>query len=83
MELVHSLPLNSYERFLTKENLASPITFRIIANGDTGEVRVYDPTDPNNRKYFYYYIDKKDLPLKGSYVALRTNGIKLSFALEE
>jgi len=83
MELIHSIPLTNYERFLTEENLASPITFRIIANGDTGEVRVYDPTDPNNRKYFYFFIDKKDLPLKGNYVALRTNGIKLSFALEE
>ncbi|MDR2576126.1 MAG: hypothetical protein LBC52_06755 [Treponema sp.] len=83
MELIHSFPLTSYERYLTEENLASPITFRIIANGDTGEIRVYDPTDPNNRKYFYFYIDNKDLPLKGSYVALRTNGIKLSFALEE
>jgi hypothetical protein len=68
---------------LTKENLASPITFRIIANGDTGEVRIYDPTDPDNRKYFYFHIDKKDLPIKGSYVVLRTNGIKLSFALED
>jgi hypothetical protein len=83
MELVSSISLANYESFLTKENLASPITFRIIANGDTGEVRVYDPTDPNNRKYFYFFIDKKDLPLKGNYVALRTNGMKLSFALED
>jgi len=83
MELIHSIPLTSYERFLTEENLASPITFKIIANGDTGEIRVYDPTDPNNKRYFYFLIDKKDLPLKGNYVALRTNGIKLSFALEE
>ena len=83
MELISSIPLPNYERFLTKEILASPITFKIIANGDTGEIRVYDPTDPNNRTYFYFFIDKKDLPLKGGYVALRTNGIKLSFALEE
>jgi hypothetical protein len=83
MDLVHSISLASYERFLTKENLASPITFRIIANGDTGEVRVYDPTDPNNRKYFYFIIDKKDLPLKGGFVALRTNGMKVSFALKD
>jgi hypothetical protein len=68
---------------LTKENLAFPITFRIIANGDTGEVRIYDPTDPDNGRYLYFFIDKKDLPLKGNYVALRTNGIKLSFALED
>jgi hypothetical protein len=83
MELIDSIPLSNYERFLTKENLAAPINFRIIANGDTGEVRIYDPTDPNNRRYFYFLIDKKDLPLKGSYVVLRTNGIKLSFALED
>jgi len=83
MELIYSIPLTDYERFLTKENLAYPISFRIIANGDTGEVRIYDPTDPDNRKYLYFFIDKKDLPLKGNYVALRTNGIKLSFALED
>ena len=83
MELINSIPLTGYERFLTKENLASPISFRIIANGDTGEVRIYDPTDPDNRKYLYFFIDKRDLPLKGGFVALRTNGIKLSFALEE
>jgi hypothetical protein len=83
MELISSIPLTNFEPFLTKENLASPITFRIIANGDTGEVRIYDPTDPNNKRYYYFFIDKKDLPLKGNYVALRTNGIKLSFALED
>jgi hypothetical protein len=83
MDLIDSIPLTEYERFLTEENLASPITFRIIADGNTGEVRIYDPTDPDNRRYFYLFIDKKDLPLKGSYVALRTNGIKLSFALED
>ena len=83
MDLISSIPLAGYESFLTKEYLASPITFRIIANGNTGEVRIYDPTDPNNKKFFYFFIDKKDLPLKGNYVALRTNGIKLSFALED
>jgi hypothetical protein len=83
MELIHSMPLTDYEPLLTDENLASPITFRIIANGDTGEVRIYDPTDPDNRKYYYFFIDKRDLPIKGNYAAIRTNGIKLSFALEE
>jgi len=83
MQLVDSISLAEYERFLTEESLASPITFKIIADGNTGEVRIYDPTDPDNRRYFYFFVDKKDLPLKGSYVALRTNGIKLSFALED
>jgi len=83
MQLIDSVPLAEYEPLLTDENLASPITFKIIADGDTGEVRIYDPTDPDNRIYFYFFIDKKALPLKGNYVALRTNGIKLSFALED
>ena len=83
MDLIASIPLLAYEPLLTYETLASPIPFRIIANGDTGEIRFYDPTDPDNLKYFYFFIDKKDLPLKGNFVALRTNGIKMSFALEE
>jgi len=83
MLLIDSVSLAEYEPLLTDENLDSPITFKIIADGNTGEVRVYDPTDPDNKTYFYFFIDKKDLPLKGSYVALRTNGIKLSFALED
>jgi hypothetical protein len=83
MELVNSIPLTEYEPYLTYENLANPITFRIIVNGNTGEVRIYDPTDPNNERYFYLFIDKRYLPLKGNYVVVRTNGIKLSFALEE
>jgi hypothetical protein len=83
MELLISTPLAEYERFLTKENLKLTLSFTIVANGDTGEVRVYDPTDPNNKKYFFFFMDKKDLPIKGSYAALRTNGIKLSFALED
>jgi hypothetical protein len=83
MDLITSVSLADYEYLLTDENLADPVTFRIIANGDTGEIRIYDPTDPDDRKYFYFFIDKKDLPMKGSYIALRTNGIKLSFNMED
>jgi hypothetical protein len=81
MELVESVNLNQYLPLLTWENLASPVPFRIWVNGDTGEVRVYDPSDPDLSNYYYFYIDRKDLPLKGDWVALRTNGIKLSFGL--
>jgi hypothetical protein len=81
MELVHSIPLNQYLPLLTQENLASPVSFRIWVNGNTGEVRVYDPTDPDLSNYYYFYVDSKELPLKGNWIALRTNGMKLSFGM--
>jgi hypothetical protein len=81
MDLVESVSLNEYAPLLTEENLASEVPFRIIVDGNTGEVRVYDPTDSEMRNYRRFYIDKKDIPLSGDWVALRTNGIRLSFAL--
>jgi hypothetical protein len=83
MELVQSIDLNQYSSLLTEDNLAFPVPFRIWVNGDTGEVRIYDPTDPYLSTYYYFTIDKKDLPLKGEWVSLRTNGINLSFAPEQ
>jgi hypothetical protein len=81
MELVQSFDLNQYSYLLTQENLSQPVPARIWVNGNTGEVRVYDPTDPDLLNYFYFYLDSKDVPLKGNWVALRTNGIKLSFGM--
>jgi hypothetical protein len=81
MDLVESIDLNEYASLLTADNLSSPVPFRIVVDGNTGEVRVYDPTDPNLENYRYFYIDRKDIPLRGNWVALRTNGMRLSFAL--
>jgi hypothetical protein len=81
MEIVQSFDLNQYSYLLTRENLSQPVPARIWVNGNTGEVRVYDPTDPDLLNYFYFYLDGKDVPLKGNWVALRTNGIKLSFGM--
>jgi len=81
MDLVESVDLNQYAYLLTPENLSQPVPFRIWVDGNTGEVRIYDPTDPDDGFYFYYFIDSKDLPLKGNWISLRTNGIKLSFGL--
>ena len=82
MELVDSFDLNQYAYLLTYENCAyQTVPGRIWIDGNTGEVRVYDPTDPNWNNYFYFYIDRKDLPLKGNWASLRTNGLKLSFAM--
>ena len=79
MELVESISLDAYLPVLL-ENLDKPIPFKIEANGDTGEMRVYDPCTPD--AYFYFFADRGDLPLRGDWIALRTNGIKLSFTMD-
>ncbi|MCL2318800.1 MAG: hypothetical protein FWC45_01850 [Treponema sp.] len=81
MQMVASVDLNQYAYLLTPEALANPIPLRIWVDGNTGEVRVYDPTNPDSGFYFYYFMDKKDLPIKGSWLSLRTNGMKMSFGL--
>jgi hypothetical protein len=79
MELVESIDLNAYVNIITWEDLAYPIPFKIEVNGTTGEVRVYDPADIDLIDYYYFYIDKKSVPLKGNFLTVRTNGLKLSF----
>jgi hypothetical protein len=83
MKLVESVSMNQFMKYLTPEVLAHPISFKILVNGQTGEIRVYDPTDPNGLRYYYCYMEKKDLPMKGNWMALRTNGMKLSFGLDD
>ena len=82
MELIHSIDLNHFYDLLTKENLAYPVPIKIWVDGNSGEVRIYDPTDPNWGRYYYFNIDRASLPLRGNWVVLRTNGIRLSFAPE-
>jgi len=81
MELVESFDLNEFAYLLTWENLTSNVPARIWINGDTGEVRVYDPTDPDLEYYFYFFLDRRDLPLRGDWVSLRVNGARLSFGI--
>jgi hypothetical protein len=81
MDLVNSVDLNEYSYLLTQENLSSSVPVKLSVDGNTGEVRIADPRDPGLQDYFYFYVDSKDVPLKGNYVALRTNGMNLSFAM--
>lgn len=77
MELVQSFDMNEYADLLTDENLANPVFFKIVVDTKSGEAQVYDPTEENT----YYALKlEKNLPLKGKWVALRTNGMKMSFA---
>jgi hypothetical protein len=81
MTLLYSMDLNDYLVYLDDETLSESIPFRVLANSDTGEVRIYDPTEDLASVYFVFNIDKGELPIKGDWVALRTNGTKVSFAL--
>ncbi|MDR2048116.1 MAG: hypothetical protein LBP69_01540 [Treponema sp.] len=74
MELMQSFDLNHYAGLLTQENLAYPVHFKIFADGNTGEVQIYDPTVEDT-----YYVLNLDLPSRGDWIALRTNGLKASF----
>jgi hypothetical protein len=75
------MDLNDYLVYLDDETLNEEVPFRILVNGITGEVRVYDPTEDLESVYFVFNIAKDELPLKGDWVALRSNGAKVSFAL--
>ena len=76
MDLVDSFDLNDYTFFLTYENWAAkPVPVKIWADGSSGEVRIYDPTDPD--LYLYFYLPERNLT--GNWVSLRTNGLRLSF----
>ena len=80
MELLESYDLNEYSHLLTYENVvAQTVPVKIWADGNTGEVRVYDPTDPAMEDYFYLFLPARNL--RGNWVSLRTNGLSLSFGL--
>jgi len=76
MELLESFDLNEFAYLLTYENAAYPVPVKIWADGNTGEVRVYDPTDPDY--YWYFYIGRN---IRGNWISLRTNGLSLSFGM--
>ena len=80
MDLIESYDLNEFDYLLTYENCAvNTVPGKIWVDGTTGEVRVYDPTDPAFEDYLYFYLPTRNL--RGNWVSLRTNGIKLSFAM--
>jgi hypothetical protein len=79
MELLQSFDLNEYDPLLTDENLAEPVYFKIIVDGNTGVIQVFDPTTDDG-SYYAIQLNTNNRPLKGDWIVLRTNGIKLSFS---
>lgn len=61
---------------LTRNNVSTIVPVKIIVNGDTGNVKVYDPTRSTP---YYYQFTLPTAPGNGEYVALRTNSLSVSF----
>jgi hypothetical protein len=76
MVLMESFDLNDYIVDITDEEIYAPVHFKVTADSKTGEIHVYDPVDEGS----YYVLNLGSSPLEGSWVVLRTNGVKLSFS---
>ncbi|MDR0447077.1 MAG: hypothetical protein LBH07_00240 [Treponema sp.] len=79
MDLIESFDLNEFEDLLTFENVKDPLPVKIWIDGNTGEVRIYDPSDIPLEEYFYFYLPTRNL--RGNWISLRTNGLKMSFGM--
>jgi hypothetical protein len=80
MDLLETIPLYEYDDLLTHEIWAVySVPFRIWINGDTGDVRIYDPSS-DFECYFAFQLPTRNL--SGNWISLRTNGLSLSFGEE-
>ena len=61
---------------LTRSNVSQIVPVKIIVNGSTGDVKVYDPTKSTP---YYYEFKLPTAPGSGQYAALRTNSLSVSF----
>jgi len=69
----YNVPLD--DSVLTDAQLDTVVPAKIVVNGNTGEVKVWDPTVSN--RYYRFYLP--EAPGRGSYVSLRTNSLAASF----
>lgn len=75
MELLEGYDVALNPSVLTQENMSLNVPVKIQVDGDTGLVKVWDPSRPGT--YVRFYLDKA--PGKGSYISLRTNSLAASF----
>ncbi len=80
MNLIKSVDLSRYEYLLDNAGPGTLIPVTIVVNGNTGMVRIANPVDPGS----FFVLDlNTDKILRGDWIALRTNGIAVSFGLPE
>ena len=75
MELLDGYDVALNPNVLTKENMELKIPVKIQVDGDTGLVKIWDPSRPGT--YVRFYLD--DSPERGNFVSLRTNSLAASF----
>ena len=78
MKLVADFDLNKFAPLLVASNMDLIIPVKIVVNGITGDVKVYDPTVKN---WVYEFNLGNSNPLSGNYVSLRTNSASFSFGM--
>ena len=78
MELLADFDLNEYAFLLTEENMNAIIPVKMVVNGFTGDVKIYDPTDST---YVYKFNLGNTKALTGNFISLRTNSLGLSFGM--
>ncbi len=76
MHIVPSLNYSLNPSVLTRSNVSTIVPVKIVVNGNTGSVKVYDPTHSTP---YYYAFTLPTAPGSGQYVALRTNSLSVSF----
>ncbi|MFP4365063.1 MAG: hypothetical protein ACLFR1_14470 [Spirochaetia bacterium] len=76
MEIVESADLSEYTAILPLDSPMTTIPMHIRVNGDTGEVRIYNPQNPA----LYWPLELPiEAPISGDYVTLRTNSMAISW----
>ncbi|HAK46028.1 MAG TPA: hypothetical protein DCO79_08955 [Spirochaeta sp.] len=76
MELIESVSLAAIEKVLMKYPASTKVPIKIIADGRTGLVKLYDPVTAG--MFYTLKLDNKK-SLTGDYVTLRTNSGAFSF----
>jgi hypothetical protein len=75
MSLLEGFDVPLDDSVLTEDNLRVIVPVKIRVNGATGEVKIWDPTAEN--RYYSFMLDRA--PGTGSYIALRSNSMAVSF----
>lgn len=78
MELVADFDLNKFAPLLIAANLDMVIPVNMEVNGNTGDVKIYDPTRSG---WVYKFNLGNTAPLSGNFVSLRTNSASFSFGM--